>query len=388
MKPVNLLPCSDQETFLKRTMVKDDNGIKVLVKVSNTHLKPESEPNIQLAVDEARKALLLVNKSLSVQCIKTYFESFHNVIQYFSYIEVPTGCCGDLRKVTYKLGKEVSIVKSGGLRTYVKFCGHSQYFGEVAKGIYNVVVMKYPSYRLNLSVKSSLPALSCDSIKQYFRSFKEISEKTDVKITLKLQSVPHYTIEFDGMVKNCLDAIALVSSKLKSVYKHEVIKFTVRNSLADFLRIDCNSDLGDYKKYMKVDMPLSNSFLDAFRENIEAFDNTIPFITKSFEEFRNRNYKDSIRNLLIRCQMFSNTNADFVLDTYIKGSTVEHLHNNQQKKILEIVTGCLVKIPVKKERGKYSSRYDYKAVLTGNIRSVQSAFVYIISYDASFRLND
>ena len=71
----------------------------------------------------------------------------------------------------------------------------------------------------------------------------------------------------------------------------------------------------------------------------------------------------------------------------ISGPTVEHLHNNQNKNILETVSGCRVSVPAKTEKIKYFGRKNYKIVLFGKVDSIQSAFVYIISFDASFRVN-
>ena len=362
------LACEHKGAFRKLDKVKK-------VDKKNTSTKSESKPNANLAVNKARMALLLVRKSLSAECIKVYFKRFHNVIQYCSFIEVPKECCDDLIRGTRELGNEVSVVKFSTLCVRVPGC--SQRFSEFAEVIHKVVLKTNPSYNLKLSMKSSLLALSCESVKTYFQCFKEISEKTEVKINFKLRTNSRYTIELDGKAENCFKAIALVSSELASVYKNELIYFTIKNSLAGFITTDCTSYLGDYMKYLKVKKPTSGSILDDFAENI---------CVKGLNKSRSINYKHLVEILHKRCQKYLETNTSFTFDMNITGSTVEHLHNNQNKKILEAVTACQVFIPARSEIIKHFGRKNYKVVLVGNVNSVQSAFLYIVSFDVSFSL--
>ena len=363
------LACEHEGAFKKLDKVKKVN-------TKNTSSKSESKSIANLAVNKARIALLLVRKSLSAECIKVYFKSFHNVIQYFSFIEVPKECCDYLIKGTKELGNEVFVVKSSSL--CVRIPGCSQRFSEFAEMIHKVVMKTNRNYNLKLLMKSSMLALSYDYVKTHFQCFKEISNKTEATINFKLQPNSRYTIEFNGKAENCFKAIALVSSELTSVYKNELINFTIRNSLTSFITTDCISYLGNYMNHLKADKPISGPVLDDFAENINV---------KGLKKSRSINYKHQIEILRKRCQRYLEADVSFTFEMIISGPTVKHLHNNQNKKILETVSGCRVSIPAKTETIKYFGRKNYKIVLFGKVDSIQSAFVYINSFDASTHLN-
>ena len=141
------LACEHEGAFRKLDKFKKVNK-------KNASTKFESKSIANLAVNKARMALLLVKKSLSAECIKVYFKSFHNVIQYFSFIEVPKECCDDLIKRTRELGNEVFIVKSSSF--CVRILGCSPRFREFAAVIHKVVLKKTRSYNLKLLIKSSM----------------------------------------------------------------------------------------------------------------------------------------------------------------------------------------------------------------------------------------
>ena len=146
-------------------------------------------------------------------------------------------------------------------------------------------------------------------MKTYFQCFKEISDKTNATINFKLQLNSRYTIEFN---ENCSKAIALVSSELATVYKIELINFTISNSLSSFITTDCSFYLIDYMKYLKAKKLISGPILDDFAENINP---------KGLKKSRNINYKHQVEILRKRCQRYLIANVSFTFEIIINGST-------------------------------------------------------------------
>ena len=130
--------------------------------------------------------------------------------------------------------------------------------------------------------------------------------------------------------------------------------------------------------HLKADKPISGQILDDFAENINV---------KGLKKSRSINYKHQVEILRKSCKRYLEADVSFAFEMIISGPTVEHLLNNQNKKILETVSGCRVSVPAKTATIKYFGRKNYKIVLFGKVYSIQSAFVYINSFDASIHLN-